>query len=182
MFVAKKQWSIMKEASPGRSRTATVALYAMATATVMVLTFVIQIPIPATTGYLNFGDIAIFLFALLFGSRVGAFAGGLGSALADVAGAYTVFAPFTLVIKGAEGFLAGYLSAKRTLRTDLVAWAAGATAMVLGYFIVETLFFGGAAAASVEIPFNLLQVFSGAVAGIPLAQALRKTIPAERNA
>jgi len=171
-----------------------VALYALTAAAVMALTFVIQIPIPATTGYLNFGDASIFLFALLFGSRVGAFAGGLGSALADVAGGYSVFAPFTLFIKGAEGFLAGYLAVKRSLRRDLLAWAAGATTMVLGYFIAETLLLslgvipidkGGIsigialAAASVEIPFNLLQVFSGAVVSIPLAQALRKAIPAK---
>jgi len=161
-----------------RSRSIMAALYALTTAAVMTLTLVIQIPVPATGGYLNFGDIAIFLFALLFGSRVGAFAGGFGSALADLAGGYGVFAPFTLFIKGAEGFLAGYLAVKRSVRRDLLAWAAGATAMVLGYFIVETLFFGGVPAALVEVPSNLLQVFSGAIVSIPLAQALRKTIPA----
>ena len=169
----------MKEYSAKKSTSVRVAMYALTTAAVMTLTFVIQIPIPATGGYLNFGDIAIFLFALLLGSRVGGFAGGVGSALADLAGGYAVFAPFTLLIKGAEGFLAGYISTKKSLRRDLVAWAAGATAMVLGYFIVETLFFGGAAAASVEIPSNILQVVSGAVVSIPLAQALRKAIPTQ---
>lgn len=152
-----------------------VALYALTAAAVMTLTLVIRVPIPATGGYLNFGDVAIFLFALLFGGKVGAFAGGFGSALADLVG-YPVYAPFTLLIKGAEGFLAGYLAAKRSLWRDLLAWAVGATAMVLGYFTVESVFFGGVAAALVEVPSNLLQVFSGAVVGIPLAQALRKTI------
>lgn len=169
----------MKDPSARRSRSTMVALYALTTAAVAALTRVIQIPIPATTGYLNFGDIAIFLFALLFGRGVGAFAGGFGSALADLAGGYPFFAPFTLLIKGVEGFLAGYLTVRRSLRRDLLAWAAGATAMVLGYFIVETLFFGGAPAASAEVPFNLLQVFSGAVVSIPLAQTLRKAIPAK---
>ncbi|MDH5703323.1 MAG: ECF transporter S component [Aigarchaeota archaeon] len=168
-----------KPSASKRSRSVMVALYALTAAAVMTLTLVIQIPVPATGGYLNFGDIAIFLFALLFGSRVGAFAGGFGSALADLAGGYGVFAPFTLFIKGAEGFLAGYLAVERSVRRDLLAWAAGATAMVLGYFIIETLFFGGVPAALVEIPSNLLQVFSGAVVGIPLAQALRKAIPAK---
>ena len=169
----------MNDLSARRSRSTMVALYALTTAAVMALTFVIQIPIPATGGYLNFGDIAIFLFALLFGSRVGAFAGGFGSALADLAGPYAVFAPFTLLIKGVEGFLAGYIAAKKNLRRDLLAWGVGATAMVLGYFIVETLFFGGAPAASVEVPSNLVQVFSGAVVSIPLAQGLRKAISAK---
>ena len=170
----------MKEPSASkRSRSVTVALFALTMAAVAALTRVVQIPIPATTGYLNFGDVAIFLFALLFGSRVGAFAGGIGSALADLAGGYLSFAPFTLLIKGVEGFLAGYLATKRSLRRDLLAWAVGATAMVLGYFITETFFFGGVEAASVEIPFNFLQVFSGALVSIPLAQALRKTILAK---
>ena len=158
-----------------RSRSVMVALYALSAAAVMALTVVVRVPIPATTGYLNFGDIAIFLFAFLFGGRVGAFAGGFGSALADLVG-YPVFAPFTLFIKGAEGFLAGYLASERSVRRDLLGWAAGATAMVAGYFVVETLFFGGVPAASVEVPFNLLQVFSGAVVSIPLVQGLRKAI------
>lgn len=152
-----------------------VARYALTTAAVMALTLVIRVPIPATGGYLNFGDIAIFLFALLFGGRVGAIAGGFGSALADLVG-YPAYAPFTLLIKGAEGFLAGYLAAEKSLWRDLVAWAAGATAMVAGYFIVETLLFGGAPAALVEVPSNLLQVLSGAVVSVPLARGLRKAI------
>ncbi|MFB0550999.1 MAG: ECF transporter S component, partial [Nitrososphaeria archaeon] len=54
----------MKEPSASkRSRSVTVALFALTMAAVAALTRVVQIPIPATTGYLNFGDVAIFLFA-----------------------------------------------------------------------------------------------------------------------
>ena len=80
-------------------------------ALVAVATFLIQIPIPATDGYLNFGDIMIFVSALTFGPVVGGFAGGVGSAISDVASGYaSTYAPFTLIIKGSEGFIAGLIS------------------------------------------------------------------------
>ena len=41
-------------------------------------------PVPFTRGYIHLGDSMIFIAAILFGWRVGALAGGLGSALADV--------------------------------------------------------------------------------------------------
>jgi len=47
---------------------------------------------------------------------VGALAGGLGSALADLLLGYPFYAPATLVIKACEGFIVGFLS-RRDLRT-----------------------------------------------------------------
>ena len=51
--------------------------------------------------------------ALLFGRRAGATAGGLGSAMADLLGGYPHWAPFTLIIKGIEGYVVGALGASR---------------------------------------------------------------------
>jgi uncharacterized membrane protein len=63
-------------------------------------------------GYINVGDAMIFTNALLFGPIVGGVAGGIGSAVADFI-SYPVFAPYTLVIKGFEGFIAGILRMER---------------------------------------------------------------------
>ena len=71
---------------------------------------IIQILIPATGGYINVGDVIIFTSAILFGPMVGALAGGIGSAVADILFGYPAFAPYTFVIKGLEGFVAGYIS------------------------------------------------------------------------
>jgi uncharacterized membrane protein len=89
----------------------TIVSFGLGTAFVAVLTMVFRLDIPATKGYFNLGDAAIFISALLMGPAVGMFAGGVGSAIADIIG-YPIFAPGTLVVKGIEGFLAGSLYAK----------------------------------------------------------------------
>ena len=158
--------------------TTKVALSVVLASAVTVSTMIIRVPIPATSGYLNFGDIMIFVSALLFGEFVGGFAGGVGSAIADILGGYPGYALFTLVIKGLEGILAGYISNGKSLVRDVVGWAAGAAAMVLGYFVVQTYIMGlGLGVALIEIPSTLLQVGAGALIGIPAARTLRKRIP-----
>ena len=155
---------------------------AVTAALVFLSTFLFQLPIPATQGYFNFGDIMIFASALTFGPVVGGFSGGVGSALSDLLGGFGTFAPFTLIIKGTEGYVAGLISRRAFRKSDLVAWALGSIVMVGGYFLAESylisLLFGasdstGIVAASGELPFNILQVVGGGVAGIPISLALR---------
>jgi len=67
--------------------------------------------ITSTGGYFNVGEIMVYITALVMGPYVGAFAGGVGSMLSDALLA-PQFAPGTLVIKGAEGFIVGYLGQK----------------------------------------------------------------------
>ena len=68
------------------------------TALVFVATTIIRVPIPATGGYLNFGDSVIFAAAILYGPLVGGLSGGIGAAIADAIG-YPIFIPGTLIIK-----------------------------------------------------------------------------------
>ncbi len=101
-----------------RSRSSLIAITALMTSLVFVLTVVFQVSIVATKGYFNVGEIGVFLSALLFGPYVGAFAGGVGSALADLATGYAIYAPGTLVIKGCEGYLTGWAIQKLTRRPE----------------------------------------------------------------
>jgi uncharacterized membrane protein len=157
---------------------AKLALTAGLAATTTVATMLIQIPIPPTRGYLNFGEILVFTSALLFGRFVGGLAGGIGSAMADIITGYGYFAPYTLVIKGLEGFLAGTIRDGKSTRRDVLGWLAGAVAMVTGYFLTEAYAMGfGVPAALVEVPSNVIQVLSGAIIAIPLARGLRNRIP-----
>lgn len=91
------------------SRAYYVSAAALSTALVAVLTLAVQVYIPETRGYFNFGELGVYAVALLFGSRIGAVAGGVGSALADLLTGYSYYAPGTLAIKGLEGFVVGYL-------------------------------------------------------------------------
>jgi len=152
------------------------SLTAVFTSLVSVLTFLIRIPVPATSGYINFGDTLIFISALLFGRFVGGVAGGVGSAIADVVG-YPVFAPFTLIIKGLEGFLTGQIKDGKSLRRDILACIVGGGVMIIGYLIAEAyILMLGVPTALVEVPGNFSQVLVGGLIGIPLVQVVRRKI------
>ncbi len=69
----------------------------------------VAVSTPITNGYFNLGESMVYTAALLGGPMVGALAGGVGSALADLYLGYAHYAPGTLVIKGVEGYLAGLL-------------------------------------------------------------------------
>jgi len=80
------------------------------TALVCIATISFTVYVPSTKGYFNIGETMVYTAALLFGPFVGAFAGGVGSMLADVFLGYYYYAPATLVIKASEGFLVGFIS------------------------------------------------------------------------
>jgi len=113
-------------------KTRDLALTALLVALTAVATILVRVPVPATGGYINLGDTMVFVSALLFGSRMGAAAGGVGFALADVLGGFPHWAPFTLLIKGAEGYVAGALA--RT-RSPVVIYAGGAAGAGVGVYM-----------------------------------------------
>ena len=117
-----------------------VAATAVFTAFVTAATSVFSVFIPATQGYFNVGEIMVYTSALLMGPYVGAFAGGVGSALSDLSLGYWYYAPGTLVIKGLEGLVVGYLSL-RLLPQTRAGWR-GLTG-VLGLVVATTLAYVG---------------------------------------
>jgi uncharacterized membrane protein len=157
---------------------AMIALVALLIALTTVFTLLVRIPTPAR-GYVNLSDVAVTFSALLFGPWVGAIAGGVGTALADLFGGYAFFAPLSLVAHGVEGFLIGYLGwRRRSVRGMILAWLAGTVAMAAIYLVGEGLFYTGWPGAFAELPLNLFQGLVGAVVGIPLVLAVRRAYPA----
>lgn len=159
-----------------RSPTTLIARAAVMAALVCITTMLIQIPIPATDGFFNIGDGIIMVAALTFGPIVGAFAGGVGSSLADLLGGWYVWVIPTLIIKGIEGFLAGWILRRRGEQTALnvtIAWIVGGCEMVFGYFLVQ-IYMYGFSAALVELPLNFVQMAIGGIVGIPVSQALKR--------
>src|SRR5438128_10130083 len=82
-----------------RTPVITITVTAVFTALVFLSTYLFQIPIPATQGYFNLGDIMIFITALTFGPTVGGLAGGIGSALSDSFAGLGTCAPCTLIFQ-----------------------------------------------------------------------------------
>jgi uncharacterized membrane protein len=132
------------------------ALNGIMIALVFLATFFTKIPIPATQGYFNIGDTVIIIAAILIGRNSGFIAGAFGSALADLATGYLLYAPFTFVIKGIEGYVIGLIASKknRNLLQEpstfnfaseirrIIAMIVGVLIMVAGYFFSEAYLLG----------------------------------------
>ena len=168
--------------------TRVLARTALLIALTTVATMIIRIPNPATQGYINLGDTMIFAIALVFGGRAGGLAGGLGSALADGLSGYFIWAPWTLIIKGIEGFLIGVLAqkaqetyqGKRRRLIEIGILILGGAWMILGYYIAGTLLLG-ATAALTEIPGNIFQAAAGLIIAMPIASVLRRMLKQEQS-
>ena len=151
-----------------------IAISALMAALVFVSTLLIRIPIPATGGYINIGDVMIFVSALVFGPIIGGFAGGVGSAIADLIG-YPSYALLTLVVKGAEGFLVGRISNGKSKIRDTLGVIVGGVVMIVGYYLGETFIMGiGPYVALEEVPGNSFQILVGGIVGLPLSLIVRR--------
>ncbi len=111
-----------------------VAGAAVFTAFVAAATSVFSVYIPATTGYFNVGEIMVYTCALLMGPDIGAFAGGVGSMISDISLGYPYYAPGTLIIKGTEGLIVGYLGTKAFPDVSRRTWRA----VAIGFGLVFT--------------------------------------------
>lgn len=149
---------------------------AMAIALVTLATLAIRVP--TIKGYVNFGDIMIFVLAAFMGSKTGLIAGGIGSCIADLIG-YPAYAPATLIIKGLEGLICGLIVRRDkdneiNILSFVIACVIGASVMVLGYFTFE-LFAFGKATAMPSVPSNIFQGSASAVSALPIVLAIKKS-------
>lgn len=152
------------------------SLMTVMTTLVAVGTLTIRIPNPMG-GYFNVGDVMIFVAALTFDPIVSGFAGGVGSAIADLIG-FPIFVIPTLIIKGLEGTLAGLIANRKSTVRDILAVAIGGIEMVVGYFLVEAYpLQWGLGVALAEVPGNIAQVVIGGLVGIPVAYLVRRRLP-----
>jgi len=161
---------------------------ALMTGLVLAVTFVVSVPISAVGQVFDMGDIMIFIAAWTFGPVIGGIAGGVGSGLSDALMPSSAgYAPFTLVIKGLEGFVAGYI-AKRYPQRLKVSWIVASVIMVGGYFLTNYFLIAalygsgsslnpGSVSAIWEVPFDIAQVVAGGVVGRPVSRYLKGSFP-----
>ncbi len=157
-----------------KSTTRELSFYAILIALTTVFTMFINIPSPATKGYVNIGDIIVIFSAILAGRRGGFLIGGLGSALADLILGYTHYIPITFIVKGLEGYIMGYLTEKKIFSENkLIPAIIAGVWMSIGYYLFE-IFLYGAKAALASLPGNLVQGIVGAVGAIALYKSISK--------
>ncbi len=153
----------------------TLALTGVMTAVIFALTRGVQIPTPIG-GYVHLGDAGVLFSGFAFGPVVGAIAGALGTALADVTSPYAQWAPFTLVIHGLMGLAAGLIvrGEGRFLRLLVASLVAGVV-LIAGYFVAGLILVGMEAA--LEIAPNVFQIIAGTLVAVPLYYAVRQAYP-----
>jgi len=104
------------------STTIQLSITAIFTSLVFVATTIFSIYVPQTKGFFNIGETMVYTTALVFGPFVGAFAGGVGSMLADLFLGFPHYAPATLVIKACEGAVVGVLTKKKLKFSSKLQW------------------------------------------------------------
>lgn len=169
----------MKKGKKNKVDVKKMVLASLFAALIYVATTIIAIRTPMG-GYFNLGDCFILLGAWLLGPYYGFFAGGIGSALADLLAGYSHYIVGTFVIKGLMAVVAaGFFKTihNKLAGKDVAALAVSGLAaeilMVVGYFSYEAWVLGYGLASVASMPGNVMQGLFGLVAGIVLHFALR---------
>lgn len=153
---------------------------ALLIALVCVSTMMLQVPVPATSGYIHLGDSIILISSIFFGWQYGFIAGGVGSAMADMLSGYAHWVPFTFLIKGLMGLLIGkianYNSGENNLFSirNISAALAGIIWMVFGYFLGGAVLKGSFMISLTSVPSNIVQGVGGLVIYFVVGYALNK--------
>lgn len=139
----------------------------------------VRLPIAANGGLVHLGNVPLFLAAIIFGKKTGAFAGAFGMGLFDLLSGWTLWAPFTFVIVGLMGFTVGKITENRIgFRWNVLAIAAACVIKVAGYYIAEVIIYRNWIAPVLSIPGNLVQIGVAAVIVLPIVEIVRKAVKA----
>ena len=165
-------------------KTRAITASAASAAVIFVVTYLIRIPVPGSSGgYLNIGDIAIYLSAFVLGPIPAAVAAAAGSAVSDALAGAVVYVPATFVIKGLMGLICGRLARSGRFAPFTAGAVISGAVMAAGYFAFETAVFGAAYAVTSVIP-NIIQwgVCAAAAAALyPGAAKLTDQIGSAKN-
>lgn len=174
-------------------KTQRLVMTALMMSLILVGTMLLRIPIPMTQGYVHLGDAMIYLGALLLGRKSGTLAAGIGSALADILGGFAVWAPWTLVIKGAMAFVAGTFieharadhshsegsrsgAARINRAAAITGMVLGGMLMCAGYFAAEGIMYGNWPVAALGIPWNIGQFAVGILISLMVSGAASRVM------
>jgi uncharacterized membrane protein len=167
----------------GRTKKSASIQFLTITALFVALTYVftafinIRLPIAANGGLVHFGNVPLFIAAIVFGRKTGAIAGGIGMGLFDLLSGWTLWAPFTLVIVGIMGFVVGLITEKpsrQKFKWYVIAIAIACAIKVVGYYIAEGIIYGNWIAPVSSIPGNLVQIGVAAVIVLAVVGPLNK--------
>lgn len=161
------------------TKTKTIVINALFITFTLVATMFINIrlPIMGNGGLIHLGNVPLFIAALVYGKKTGAIAGAFGMAFFDLISGWAAWAPFTFIIVGTMGFLAGLISEKVPGKRVLVNTLAIVVALIIkvvGYYFAEVILYSNWIQPMGSIPGNVMQVVIAGIIVVPLAGRLKK--------
>ncbi|MFJ8268655.1 ECF transporter S component [Peribacillus asahii] len=172
---------MQKTQSRSRTQTFDLILTAMLIALVFVATFFlnIRLPIAANGGLVHLGTAMLFIASILFGPKKGAMAGAIGMGLFDLVSGWTLWAPFTFVVRGLQGYIVGKIAWSNgrngtSVAFNLLGTILSVPVMLAGYYVCEGVLYGSWIAPLASIPGNLTQIVVGICIAIPVSVVLKK--------
>jgi len=173
--------TMQKTQSRSHTQTFDLILTAMLIALVFVATFFlnIRLPIAANGGLVHLGTAMLFIASILFGPKKGAMAGAIGMGLFDLVSGWTLWAPFTFVVRGLQGYIVGKIAWSNgrngtSVAFNLLGTILSVPVMLAGYYVCEGVLYGSWIAPLASIPGNLTQIVVGICIAIPVGVVLKK--------
>ncbi|AYC28487.1 ECF transporter S component [Paenisporosarcina cavernae] len=164
-----------------RKRTFNLIITAMLIALVFVATLMLNIRLPFASngGLVHLGTAMLFLASILFGPKKGAMAGAVGMALFDLVSGWTLWAPFTFIARGLQGYIVGRFAWANGRKGNSIVFNTigiilGLPVMLAVYYVCEGILYGNWYAPLASIPGNLLQNAVGIVIALPVAAILKR--------
>lgn len=164
-------------------KTVQLVQYAMLVVLVFLATLLlnIKLPIAANGGLVHLGSAMLFIIAISFGPKHGAIAGAVGMGLFDLVSGWTLWAPFTFVTRGLQGYIIGWIAwsggrAGSSSTMNTIAILVSIPFMLFGYYICERVLYNSWIIPFASMPGNLVQNGVGLFIAIPATIALRKTL------
>lgn len=135
---------------------------AMIISVTLVLSLMVIIPVPAANGIVTLLDAGVYFAGLLFGALGGGIVGGLTGLLIDLLSGYSIWAPFSLIIHGLQGYLFGFWIEKfgTKIKPLVIGLLLSNLVMVIGYALANEYLYG-AGTGLLSIPSNIVQCLFG---------------------
>ena len=150
-----------------------IVMAAMFAALVTGLTFFPKIPIPGG-GYVHLGDTMIYIAAAFLPMPYAMAAAAIGGGLADILSGYSVYAPFTIIVKALLTIAFTHKDNKILAKRNCLAPLSGIIITPLIYFFADSFLANSFGAAVPGIIWNLAQAAASMIVFYIVAAAFDK--------
>lgn len=170
-----------------RTKTFDLVITAILAALIFVATLFINIKLPiGQGGLIHLGTAMLFIAAILFGPKKGAWAGAIGMGLFDIVGGWFIWAPTTILARALQGAIVGKIAWSKgykgnNIKLNIVATVVSIPVMIAVYYIGQAIMFKSWVAPLLSIPGDIIQCIVGLIIAIPVCIVLNKTSYFKRN-